>query len=421
MLRKKRVLILCDLFPPAFGPRMGYLTKYLSDCGWEAIVITEFVQDTLCFRNLVFSDSLKYVKYIKYLHFQHPFLRKIEWLFLFVIDIFFSYKDKVMFKFAQSLIKEFSVDVILCSTFRTFPFPAAIKLSKQYDLPIVVDFRDIVEEYPKYEFLSKKISRFNVINNFISSLLRRKHLRVRNSLLPLVDVVTTVSTWHVKMLKQYNLNVRLIYNGYDPEFFYPQNIRTDKFIIVYTGRILSQDMRDPSLFFDALSMLYNDHILSPSNCRVRWFIDDLSRQILDKLITDHSLLQFMDFFDYIPTTQVPLELNRSSVILLLANKMSSSGPKGMMTTKLFEALAVKKPILCVRSDEDAIEHLLHSLRAGLAARTVNQVYDFLKFHYEYWLANHVTKANVNSEDLDFFSRKRQACQFSDIFNSLCQS
>ena len=39
----KRVLIVCDLFPPAFGPRMGYLCKYLTQMGWEPVVVTERV------------------------------------------------------------------------------------------------------------------------------------------------------------------------------------------------------------------------------------------------------------------------------------------------------------------------------------------------------------------------------------------
>ena len=39
----KSVLILCDLFPPAFGPRMGYLCKYLAGEGWTPVVVTEQV------------------------------------------------------------------------------------------------------------------------------------------------------------------------------------------------------------------------------------------------------------------------------------------------------------------------------------------------------------------------------------------
>ena len=41
----KKVLIICDLFPPAFGPRMGYLCKYLKGLGWQPVVLTEAIKD----------------------------------------------------------------------------------------------------------------------------------------------------------------------------------------------------------------------------------------------------------------------------------------------------------------------------------------------------------------------------------------
>ena len=36
----KRLLILCDMFPPAFAPRMGYLCKYLKRSGLEVHVVS---------------------------------------------------------------------------------------------------------------------------------------------------------------------------------------------------------------------------------------------------------------------------------------------------------------------------------------------------------------------------------------------
>ena len=41
-----KILILCDMFPPAFGPRMGYLCKYMRRAGWEPVVVTEQIDDS---------------------------------------------------------------------------------------------------------------------------------------------------------------------------------------------------------------------------------------------------------------------------------------------------------------------------------------------------------------------------------------
>lgn len=40
-----KLLIICDMFPPAFAPRMGYLCKYLTRMGWEVTVVTEYIED----------------------------------------------------------------------------------------------------------------------------------------------------------------------------------------------------------------------------------------------------------------------------------------------------------------------------------------------------------------------------------------
>ena len=40
-----KLLLICDLFPPAFGPRMGYLCKYLQQTNWHPTVLTEQISD----------------------------------------------------------------------------------------------------------------------------------------------------------------------------------------------------------------------------------------------------------------------------------------------------------------------------------------------------------------------------------------
>ena len=57
----KKVLVICDLFPPAFGPRMGYLCKYLKHYNWEPVILTEAVEEKT-FTFLAGKDKVTYVK-----------------------------------------------------------------------------------------------------------------------------------------------------------------------------------------------------------------------------------------------------------------------------------------------------------------------------------------------------------------------
>ena len=35
-----KILVICDVFPPSFAPRMGYLVKYLEEFDWHAEIAT---------------------------------------------------------------------------------------------------------------------------------------------------------------------------------------------------------------------------------------------------------------------------------------------------------------------------------------------------------------------------------------------
>lgn len=413
----KKVLILCDLFPPAFGPRMGYLCKYIRSMGWEPVVITEAVNENM----FDFLAGECPVTYINYYTASHPLLHKLQWLFTFILDICFGYKDYRMAKEADKWINQYHFDVILCSTFRTFPLKAAQKTARKHHIPLVTDLRDIIEQYTGNEFITHSLPTFLGIDKKLAKAFKKQNLRIRNQVLHGANAVTTVSSWHVELLKQYNPNTKLIYNGFDPDLFYPEQIRAEQFIIVYTGRLLSTAMRDPSLLFESLSILQSQKVITPKECRVRWHVDNASRAVIETEARKAGVLPFMEFNGYIPASDIPSVLNRSSVLLLLTNKASGNGPKGIMTTKFFESLAVEKPILCVRSDESVLEAALHESGAGLAARNVDEACHFLQTCFNEWKEKGYTTSSINKQVLKNYSRKEQAAQFVRIFEQLIKS
>ena len=410
----KKVLIICDLFPPAFGPRMGYLCKYLRNYGWEPVILTEMVEEN----TFTFLASQCEAEYINYYTAKSPFTRKLQWISILLLDLCFGYKDIRMYKEARKLVKNNKIDLVLCSSFRTFPLPAALKVATKYKLPLVVDLRDIIEQYTGDEFIAHSLPSLLGLNRLFISVFKRKSLRDRNRVLEKADYVTTISPWHVDILKQYNTNVELIYNGFDPELFYPEQKKTEKFIITYTGRLLSTAMRDPGLLFEALSILSDRNILTPDKCRVYWYVDETSRKIITEEAEKYQILPFMDFKGYVPASEIPSILNSSSVLLLLTNRAANSGPKGVMTTKFFESLAVEKPVLCVRSDESYLAEAINDANAGLAATNVNEVCDFLKSYYQEWKEKRYTSSSIKKSKLVRFSRKEQAKQFIQIFEKV---
>lgn len=407
----KKVLIICDLFPPAFGPRMGYLCKYLRNYNWEPVVLTEAVDEN----TFTFLAGNNQVTYVNYYTAKNTFVRKIQWIITLLLDLCFGYKDSRMYKQAAKLIEENNFELILCSSYRTFPLPAAQKVARKYNLPLVVDLRDIIEQYTGDEYISHALPSFCGLNKLFISVFKRKSLRDRNKVLQTAEHVTTISPWHVDILKHYNPQVELIYNGFDPELFYPEQKQTDRFIITYTGRLLSTAMRDPGLLLEALSVLSAQNIITAKDCRVNWYVDDASKEIITREAEKHGVMDFMDFKGYVPASDIPSVLNNSSVLLLLTNLAKEAGPKGIMTTKFFEALAVEKPVLCVRSDEDCLAQAINETNAGLAATHVEEVCHFLTSHYNGWKQKGHTSSAIDKKKLVRFSREEQAKQFIQIF------
>jgi glycosyltransferase involved in cell wall biosynthesis len=413
-----KILILCDLFPPAFAPRMGYLCKYLQQLGWSPTVLTETVEDEKAFS---FLDGQCPVTRINYHTAQTKTGRKWQWLCVFALDFCFGYKDRRMAKEADKLCRRQTFDLLLCSTYRDFPLTAARKTASKHQIPLLIDLRDIIEQFTGHEYITHRLPTFCGLDKLILAAFRWKSLSRRRLALEKAACVTTVSPWHVEMLRPYNPQVELLYNGYDPELFYPEPIVSPQFIITYTGRLVSTAMRDPQLLTEALRILSGEGLITPGNCRLHWYVDEASAKALEGVFAKAGLLDYMDFKGYAPANEIPPALNASSVLLLLANKAFGDGPKGIMTTKIFEYLAVEKPILCVRSDESYLAELLNETKAGLAARRVEEVCDFIRHYFRQWQAQGYTSVAVNRELTTAFSRRKQAEQFTRLFTQLIQT
>lgn len=408
----KKVLILCDLFPPAFGPRMGYLCKHLSHSDWKPVVVTEKVDSC----NFQLLENICEVHEVNFYTSKNSFCRQLQWLCIQLVSLFFDYKNYKIKKKAESVIAQGGFDLILCSSYRTFPLPAAEQLAEQYKIPFIADLRDIIEQYTGDEFISHSIPNIPILKRWIVNRFREKSLKSRNRILKKAACVTTVSEWHKEWLKQFNPNVYLIYNGYDPELFYPEKVQTDKFIITYTGRLLSLSMRDPSLLFLGLKELTAKGVVNPDFCRVRWYVDGDSWNMITAEADKYGVSDYMEMKGFVPASEIPRLLNSSSVLLILTNKSTGNGPKGVMTTKLFESLAVGKPILCIRNDEGVLEKTLIETRAGIAASNVDDVCSFLNDALLQWQKDGYTSSAIRTETIEQYSRKGQAQQFIQLFN-----
>jgi glycosyltransferase involved in cell wall biosynthesis len=394
----KRLLIVADAFPPAFAPRMGNLCKFLD--GFDITVVTadpdlqnwpmDLLQNVAVHR---FGLASKFA---------------IVNLFYKLCNYAFSLDDRRLYAKANRALAGQKFDIVLCASFYIFPLLCGVKMAKKLQCPLVVDLRDIVEQYAQPVGFQKVISFFK---------LRWLNCWRRNRLLRSADVVTTVSPWHVAELQKHHAQVRLIYNGFDADDFYFNAVNSDKFTITYTGRLLEKSDRNPTLFFEAMRTLCKDTDFR-ENVRVRWFVDADSEKKILPLAQQFGIADCTELNALVSPNDIPDILRASSVVLVLTNKSAANGPHGVMTTKFFEALGCEKPVLCVPSDEDCLADVIRQTNAGVAAASVAEIEQFILEKYHEWQQFGYTHQPVNQEEKAKFSRQTQARQFEEIFCSL---
>ena len=410
-----KILMVCDAFPPDFAPRMGYLCKYLKHAGHTVDVVHEEGTDQ---RFAFLCGYADHVLPVRFYHKKSRNGKRVEWVYTILRDILWHYKDKTLVQRVRQNPDWGGYDIVLCSTYRTFPLKAAHRLARIFGIPFVADLRDIIEQYPDNSYLLHHLPLGKSLSVCVENRVRHHLLRQRNKLIAKAAAVISVSPWHVALLQAFNPCSKLIYNGFDPEVFFPADTPDNCFRITYTGRIISLRIRNPDWLFEAVARLLKKGEVSASDFRLCFYVDVQGKGILTDLARRYGVEAVTECFDLLPADKVPALLNRSSVLLQLANKADDNGPKGIMTTKLFEAMAVGKPLLLVRSDESYLAETITRFRCGLAAQDVDSIEMFLKTQYQKWKQTGSTAIEVSPELEKAFSRKEQAGQFVALFKEI---
>lgn len=364
----KRLLILADPYSrPSFAPRLRFLCDHLTAHGWSVEVFTEKFAD-IPFRH-------------DYPIHEIPFYRnRAEWVLMAAWSLLTNWKDRYFTRQVRRAIQGKEYDMIFCTTFSTFPLGTALQIAKERGLPLHIDIRDLDEQVPGAQYQQHRGWWTRPLRNWY----KRVNIERRNRVIRAADTVTTISPWHVHFLKRFNPNVHLIYNGYDPKRFFPQDIPTDLFRVSYIGKIY--EFQDLSPVEEAIRRIGKKDI------------------VLNLHTPDNQPLSI---------DEVPDKIRRCSVMVVL----TSATAKGMMTTKFFEALGCEKPVLCVPDDHGALAETIRLTNAGITADTVDEIEAFIRVKYAEWRQTGFTRQAVNLAAKAAFSRAEEAKQMEELLCS----
>lgn len=295
------------------------------------------------------------------------------------------------------LFAQKKIDAVWASFWPHSVFHIADRALREYGVPWVADFRDVLGQFGRRELRIR--------------LLHARTLPWERRLVRSAAAVTTVSEGLAQMLRaRLAREVLVIPNGFDPDDLTDaQDVTIRRFNIVFTGT-LARD-RDFRLMLEALSRLLEAGRVSEDDLSVECYGETEGR-FRDSMSNGYKSPQVLTFHGPVPA-KCCAHVCRDSAVLFLPG---FPGRKGVMTGKVFEYLAAQRPILCAPADGDCIDALLRETGAGVSCSTVDETARQLLQWYREWKATGTIKYHGNRDAIMKYSRERQAGQLAELLD-----
>lgn len=296
---------------------------------------------------------------------------------------------------------------VLISTSPPWPMHlAAYFASKYFDKPWVADYRD--------QFSGHHVFQGSALSMKLESMLD-------NLLLHRATLVTVVSSPMAEYYQQFHQGVKTIENGFDAEVFDAMRSEMHKMvsidkrskIIRYVGTITkSTSVKDriPNLLA-AIKLLPSDE---RSRLRIQFYGDSGT---LPQVVKSEypELIECLEFKENVPHREaLRLILSADALFFSGVSSNDSLSAKGVLTTKLFEYMAARRPIVADIAPETLAGQVIANSGLGLVCSTEPKVIAsalqrFINGNYS---------LTPDTEFISTFSREAQAKRLEQMLRVL---
>lgn len=431
----KKVLVIAYYWPPSAGSgvqRWLKFVKYLRDYGWEPIIYTpenpdfdlkdpalleEIPNGVLVVKHPIFEPFKLYQKLVgqKADAQVNPVMKgggKISWksrLALWIRANCFI-PDSRMFwinpsiRFLTKWLKNNPVDAMVSTGPPHSMHLIALGVKEKTNLPWLADFRDPWTNIDFYHELN------------LEPWADAWHHRLEKKVVQTADHVVAVSNKSGKDYAEMTRKpVSVITNGYDPaDIDLSDSVFPDPgFIIIHIG--MWGKARSHEAFWNGLVELRDENPSFKKELIVRIFgvVDPFVHDQI-QYIEDKSWIQFMP---YIPHNEIIKEQRKATILLLSINR----GPTapGIIPGKLFEYLALAKPIICMGPVEGDSAAIVQKSGAGAVVdyddkegfkREISSLFE------KYKSGN----LQINTDGVEQYSRKKLCGEVAKILDSISE-
>jgi glycosyltransferase involved in cell wall biosynthesis len=245
----------------------------------------------------------------------------------------------------DKIIRNWKPDMIFASALPPTSLLIASSLARKHNIPWVPELRDLWIDNHQWIrpfwrlFYEKKLEKF---------------------ILKSACGMVTVSRPLAETLQsKYSQPCEIITNGFDPDDYpaSPHPTPSDGLIhLVYTGQIFGQ-WRSPGALFSALALMGEE----AEEIRVHFY-----GRYLDMVLgiaEEHKVSHLVKIHQ--PVNHIEALKAQSEADILLLIPGTDLKIKGVYTTKLFEYLGARRPILCIENNRGVASELIQDREAGV--------------------------------------------------------
>ncbi|WP_159522067.1 glycosyltransferase family 4 protein [Sunxiuqinia indica] len=417
----KKVLIITYYWPPSGGAgvqRWLKFAKYLPEFGWEPIIYTAENPETPALDESLLDDIPNGIEVHKlpiweplnaYKKFtgrkpteklgagflsesKAPKLRdKLAiWIRgnLFIPDAK-KFWIRPSSTYLEHYLKKNKVDLIISTGPPHSVHMIAYRLKRKFALPWVADFRDPWTEIDFYQHLN------------LSGYADRKHKVLEKNVLDCADLIVSVGN---KMASAFSKKTKtkqiVITNGYDDDDIPKRTnpVDPERFILMHVGSI-NKD-RNHSIFWNALKSLIEEN---------SEFSEKFEFHLIGKLdhsvhidVEENGLSKWIKILPYVPHSEVIERLQAASVLYLPLNNTQNAD--GILTGKVFEYFAAKRPILAIGPENGDLGDLLKKTETGEIVN-FNDLEKLIQVLSEFYSKYRSKQLSISSKGVENYSRK----------------
>jgi len=376
-----KILIVSWFFPPTNAPgaiRVGALARHLVNTGHEVRVLAgrdpgcpqtlpvDLPEGVVTEVPLPFATRLRKGLAPLERQYRSGTMRHGDWLRILYkyFRTLFCIPDRYVgwclraIPAGREIVGAWKPDMIYASAMPVTSLLVAKGVAKSARIPWVAEMRDLWVDSHYYDMPAPR---------------RWIDERIEESLLGHADALVTVSEPLADALrKRYRKPVATILNGIDladvPAVESVARRADGPVEIIYTGLVYPKQ-RDPSLLFEALGSLGE----ARSDFRVV-FYGNLMPEVL-QLAERHGVADVVETHPPVSHAEALRRQAEADILLLLL--WNNDGEAGVFTSKLFEYLAARRPILCLGREEGVAPDEIRRRGAGAVLKTEAEVRSWL--------------------------------------------